>query len=53
MRQLIAADILIMSKSSVSYAAASFEELLYEPFWHSPPDDWIVRDAHGIDRQRF
>ncbi len=49
MRQLIEADILIMSKGSFSYVAALLSEgiKLYEPFWHSPLEPWIVRDPGG------
>jgi hypothetical protein len=49
MRQLIEADILIMSRSSFSYAAALISDglKLYEPFWHSPLPDWISCNGQG------
>jgi len=41
---LVAADILITSKSSFSYVAAilSDGEIYYTPFWHPPSKNWIV-----------
>jgi len=41
---LVAADVLIMSKSSLSYSAAilSDGEIYYQPFWHKPGEKWIV-----------
>lgn len=56
MRQLIEADVLIMSKSSFSYVAALISDglKLYEPFWHSPLTGWISRDRKGrFDEQAF
>ena len=49
MQQLVAADILIMSRSSFSYVAALLSEgiKLYEPFWHAPLSSWIVRRSSG------
>lgn len=49
LRQLTEADILIMSKSSFSYVAALISDgiKLYEPFWHSPLDSWILRKSGG------
>jgi hypothetical protein len=49
LRQLVEADILIMSKSSFSYVAALISAgiKLYEPFWHSPLDSWILRKSGG------
>lgn len=46
---LASADILVMSKSSLSYSAALFSRgiKIYEPFWHNPPPDWIVADNAG------
>jgi hypothetical protein len=48
-RQLVEADILVMSKSSFSYVAALLSDglVLYEPFWHSPLSDWISLDRKG------
>lgn len=42
--RLIRADILVMSKSSFSYAAALLSAgiVIYEPFWHSPLTNWIA-----------
>jgi hypothetical protein len=42
--ELVAADFLIMSASSLSYVAAflSDGEIYYLPFWHPPKNDWIV-----------
>ena len=56
MRQLIEADVLIMSKSSFSYAAALISDglKLYEPFWHSPLTGWITRNQKGrFDEHAF
>ena len=56
LRQLVDADILIMSKSSYSYVAALISDgiKLYEPFWHSPLDSWIVRKGGGrFNRHAF
>ena len=56
LRQLIEADILIMSKSSFSYVAALISDgiKLYEPFWHAPPDPWILRNSKGgFDQKAF
>lgn len=41
---LVAADVLIMAKSSFSYAAALLSEgiKVYEPHWHPPVMDWII-----------
>jgi hypothetical protein len=40
---LLEADILVMAKSSFSYAAAllSAGVKVYEPFWHQPLEDWL------------
>jgi hypothetical protein len=49
MQQLVDADILVMSRSSFSYVPALISEgmKLYEPFWHPPLADWIVRERKG------
>lgn len=41
---MVAADILVISPSSLSYVAAliSDGEIYYKPFWHKPRKDWIV-----------
>ena len=41
---LVAADILVTSKSSFSYAAAILSDgiIYYQPFWHPPGEKWIV-----------
>ena len=55
--RLATADILVMSKSSFSYLAAILNVsgiVLYHPFWHYPPDDWIVTQPSGhFDAERF
>lgn len=56
LRQLVEADILVMSKSSFSYVAALLSDglILYEPFWHSPMKSWIRRNRRGrFNRNRF
>tara|TARA_Y100000590_G_scaffold81735_1_gene90927 strand:- start:719 stop:1438 length:720 start_codon:yes stop_codon:yes gene_type:complete len=42
---LVAADILVTSPSSFSYAAAllSDGEIYYKTFWHKPASKWIIR----------
>ena len=41
---LVAADILVTSRSSFSYAAAILSDgiIYYQPFWHPPGEKWIV-----------
>jgi hypothetical protein len=41
---LVASDILVMSASSFSYAAALLHEgiVYYLPFWHKPSSNWII-----------
>lgn len=41
---LVAAEILVTSRSSFSYSAAilSDAETYYQPFWHPPGEKWIV-----------
>jgi hypothetical protein len=41
---MVAADVLVTSKSSLSYVAAilSEGEIYYTPFWHPPKENWIV-----------
>jgi hypothetical protein len=41
---MVAADILVTSRSSLSYVAAilSDGEIYYNPFWHPPGENWIV-----------
>jgi hypothetical protein len=56
LRQLMEADILVMSKSSFSFTAALVNAgvKLYEPWLHPPLPDWIVRRRDGsFDRRRF
>jgi len=53
---LVCSDVLVLAKSSFSYAAAllSPNVCLYEPFWHRPLSSWIVRDPAGnFDRAGF
>jgi len=47
---LISADILLMSKSSMSYCAALLSKsvVVYEPFWHQPMSHWVVCNGDGI-----
>jgi len=60
MRELVEADILIMSKSSFSYCAALISDgiKIFEPA-REPMDDWILRlpdgsfDAASLERQLF
>ena len=50
LRGLATADILVMSRSSFSYAAAILNRngiILYHPFWHYPPSSWITVDPDG------
>ena len=55
--RLATADILVMSKSSFSYLAAILNVegiVLYHPFWHCPPDSWLVTKPSGeFDAGRF
>lgn len=41
---LVAADILVTSRSSFSYVAAILSDgiIYYQPFWHPPGENWIV-----------
>ena len=55
-RALVEADILIMAKSSFSYAAAILNGgvKLYDRFARAPLSQWIVRDSDGsFDRERL
>jgi hypothetical protein len=40
---LVAADILVTSRSSFSYTAAILSDgiIYYQPFWHPPGEKWI------------
>ena len=42
--ELVAADILLTSPSSLSYVAAliSDGEIYYKQFWHKPRSNWII-----------
>lgn len=42
--EMVAADILITSASSLSYVAALLSDniVYYVPFWHKPKKDWII-----------
>jgi hypothetical protein len=55
--RLATADILVMSKSSFSYLAAILNVdgiVLYHPFWHYPPDSWLVTKLSGeFDVEHF
>lgn len=51
---LIAADCLIMAKSSLSYVAGLLSKgsVYYEPFWHGPLSSWrVLRKPPGALRQ--
>ena len=50
---LTSADILIMAKSSFSYAAALFSRgiKIYQPFLHQPQKDWITVGRDEKSRQ--
>ena len=41
---LLAADVFVMAKSSLSYVAGLLrsDRVVYEPFWHPPMPDWVV-----------
>lgn len=43
-KEMVGADVLIMSKSSLSYTAAilSAGEIYYQPFWHPPMKHWYL-----------
>lgn len=47
---LIESDILLMSKSTLSYCAGLLNEniVLYEPFWHSPLSKWNILDNNNL-----
>jgi hypothetical protein len=55
--RLATADILVMSKSSFSYLAGILNVdgiVLYHPFWHYPPDSWLVTKPSGeFNVERF
>jgi hypothetical protein len=56
LHHLVAADILVTSKSSFSYlpAVLSRGAVVYEPFWHRPMSPWIVCDSDGgFDGERL
>ena len=42
--ELVGADILVTSPSSLSYVAAliSDGEIYFKQFWHKPKSDWII-----------
>jgi hypothetical protein len=48
-KEAVEADLLIMSKSSFSYAAAMISDgiKIYEPYSRPPMAEWIVRDDDG------
>ena len=50
---LTSADILVMAKSSFSYAAALFSNSIkiYQPFLHQPQKNWILADRKGENMQ--
>ncbi len=52
---LVKADVLIMAKSSFSYAAALLSKgiILYEPMWNKPLEKWIVNSDGAFEEERF
>ncbi|MCP4328168.1 MAG: hypothetical protein GY791_07005 [Alphaproteobacteria bacterium] len=53
---LVTADVLVMSKSSFSYAAAVMNTgaVIYVPFWHAPLPNWIPVDENlAVDANRL
>ncbi len=55
-REFVEADVLIMTKSSFSYAAALLNDgvKLYDRYARSPLSDWIVRETDGsFDRAKL
>jgi hypothetical protein len=55
-RELVEADVLVMSKSAFSYTAGVLNEgiSLYDPHKYRPLRDWIVRAPDGgFDKQEF
>jgi hypothetical protein len=57
LRRLATADVLVMSRSSLSYVGGILNRngvVLYHPFWHSPLSSWLNVDSDGeFDRLRF
>jgi len=43
---MVAADILVTSASSISYAAALLSDgvIYYKRFWHNPRKEWFIFD---------
>ena len=56
---LVNSDILVMSKSSLSYCSALLSEniKIYQEFWHKPLDEWIqvkvINDKVWIDENKL
>lgn len=50
---LTQADVLVMAKSSFSYATALYSKAIkiYQPFLHQPLQDWILADQNDDDSQ--
>jgi hypothetical protein len=49
-RKLATADVLVMSRSSLSYLAGILNRrgiVLYRPFWHRAPSSWVTVDRDG------
>ena len=56
LQDMIASDILVMSKSSFSYVAALINQrsVIYEPFWHRPMSHWHIMQRGGqFDEERL
>jgi hypothetical protein len=56
-RRLATADVVVMSRSSLSYLGAILNRhgiVLYHPFWHSAPSSWLTVEPEGrFDTRRF
>ena len=55
LHNLVRADVLLMARSSFSYAAAllSCGIRVYEPFWHKPMSSWLVAGPNGELNERM
>jgi hypothetical protein len=57
LRQLITADVLVMSRSSFSYVGGILNRrgiILYHPFWHRAPSSWMTVGPGGqFDQLKF
>ena len=57
LRELITADVLVMSRSSFSYVRGILNRngiVLYHPFWHRAPSSWMTVGPDGqFDQLKF